>query len=163
MREEDRKGDIILEALLAEWGTEILFALLSASVMGYAKWHGAKLKKEKEQAEKNAEILAEQKLENTIEIKLEPVYEELEELRKYIREAENIEKAHMSLIIASYRFRLVQLCKGFLAQGYITTAQMEQLTEFYKLYTGLGGNGAAKVYYEKAIALPPKVDNDAGV
>ena len=66
----------------------------------------------------------------------------------------------MSLIIASYRFRLVQLCKGFLAQGYITTGQMEQLTEFYKLYTGLGGNGQAKVYYEKAIALPPKVNND---
>jgi hypothetical protein len=37
---------------------------------------------------------------------------------------------------------------------------MEQLTEFYKLYTGLGGNGQAKVYYEKAIALPPKVNND---
>ena len=147
-------------ALLAEWGTEILFALLSATVVGWAKWHGDKLKKEKQQAEENAKILAEQKLDTTIEIKLEPVYEELEELRKYIREAENIEKTHMSLIIASYRFRLVQLCKGFLAQGYITTAQMEQLTEFYKLYTGLGGNGAAKVYYEKAIALPPKVNND---
>lgn len=61
----------------------------------------------------------------------------------------------MNLIIASYRFRLVQLCKGYLAQGYITVNQMETLTEFYKLYTGLGGNGAAKVYYEKAMALPP--------
>lgn len=128
--------------------------------MGWAKWHGSRLKKEKIQAEENAKILAAQQLDNTIEIKLEPVYEELEELRKYIRETENIEKTHMSLIIASYRFRLVQLCKGLLAQGYITTSQMEQLTEFYKLYTGLGGNGAAKVYYEKAIALPSKVNND---
>ena len=66
----------------------------------------------------------------------------------------------MSLIIASYRFRLVQLCKGFIAQGYITSSQMEQLTEFYKLYTGLGGNGQAKVYYEKAIALPPQKNGD---
>jgi hypothetical protein len=57
----------------------------------------------------------------------------------------------MNLIVASYRFRLVQLCKGFLNQGFITGAQMEQLTEFYKLYTGLGGNGSAKVYYDKAI------------
>ena len=31
------------------------------------------------------------------------------------KETENIEKTHMNLIIASYRFRLVQLCKGFLA------------------------------------------------
>ena len=35
-----------MEALLAEWGTEILFGLISAAVMGYAKWHGDKLKKE---------------------------------------------------------------------------------------------------------------------
>jgi hypothetical protein len=37
---------------------------------------------------------------------------------------------------------------------------MEQLTEFYKLYTGLGGNGQAKIYYEKAIALPLKTEDD---
>lgn len=150
-------------AILAEWGLEILFGLISAAVLGYAKWHGDRLKKERDQAIKNAEIIEAQKLESTIEIKLEPIYEELEELRRYIRDTENIEKAHMSLIIASYRFRLVQLCKGFLAQGYITTSQMEQLTEFYKLYTGLGGNGQAKVYYEKALALPPRVNNDADV
>ena len=152
-----------MEAILAEWGLEILFGLISAAVLGYAKWHGDRLKKERDQAIKNAEIIEAQKLESTIEIKLEPIYEELEELRRYIRDTENIEKAHMSLIIASYRFRLVQLCKGFLAQGYITTSQMEQLTEFYKLYTGLGGNGQAKVYYEKALALPPRVNNDADV
>ena len=152
-----------MATLLAEWGVEILFALLSASVMGYAKWHGNKLKKERDEAIKNAEIIEAQKLDATIEIKLEPVYEELEELRKYIRETENIEKTHMSLIIASYRFRLVQLCKAFLAQGYITTGQMEQLTEFYKLYTGLGGNGQAKVYYEKALALPPKVTDEVNI
>lgn len=152
-----------MATLLAEWGVEILFALLSASVLGYAKWHGNKLKKERDQAIKNAEIIEAQKLESTIEIKLEPLYEELEELRKYIRETENVEKTHMSLIIASYRFRLIQLCKGFLAQGYITTGQMEQLTEFYKLYTGLGGNGQAKVYYEKALALPPKVTDEIDI
>lgn len=150
-------------AILAEWGLEILFGLISAAVLGYAKWHGDRLKKERDQAIKNAEIIEAQKLESTIEIKLEPIYEELEELRRYIRDTENIEKAHMSLIIASYRFRLVQLCKGFLAQGYITTSQMEQLTEFYKLYTGLGGNGQAKVYYEKALALPSRVNNDADI
>lgn len=149
-----------MEALLTEWGTEILFALLSASVLGYAKWHGAKLRKEKETAENNAKILAEQKLDTSIEVKLEPIYEELEDLRKYIRDTESIEKSHMALIVASYRFRLIQLCKGFLNQGYITSSQMEQLTEFYKLYTGLGGNGQAKIYYDKAMQLEFKTEDD---
>lgn len=138
-----------MEALLAEWGTEILFGLISAAVMGYAKWHGDRLKKEKLQAEENAKIVAEQqldkKIDSHIEVELEPIYQELEDLRKYCRDNENLEKSHMNLIVASYRFRLIQLCKGFLNQGFITTAQMEQLAEFYKLYTGLGEIGRAHV------------------
>ena len=153
-----------MEALLAEWGTEILFGLISAAVMGYAKWHGDRLKKEKLQAEENAKIVAEQqldkKIDSHIEVELEPIYQELEDLRKYCRDNENLEKSHMNLIVASYRFRLIQLCKGFLNQGFITTAQMEQLAEFYKLYTGLGGNGQAKVYFDRAMQLPLKVDDD---
>ena len=148
-----------MEALLAEWGTEILFGLISAAVMGWAKWHGDKLKKEKLQAEENAKIIAEQqldkKIDSHIEVELEPIYQELEDLRKYCRENENLEKSHMALILASYRFRLVQLCKGFLNQGYMTMEQRTQLDEFYKLYTGLGGNGQAKIYYEQCINLPP--------
>ena len=149
-----------METLLVEWGTEILFGLISASILGWAKWHGNKLKKEKIQAEENARTIADQqlnkKIDTHIEIELEPIYQELEDLRKYCRDNANLEKSHMNLIIASYRFRLVQLCKGFLNQGYITTAQMEQLSEFYKLYTGLGGNGSAKLYYDKAVQLPLK-------
>ena len=153
-----------MEALLAEWGTEILFGLISASVMGYAKWHGDKLKKEKLQAEENARIIAEQQLDKRInhhiDTELEPIYQELEDLRKYCRDNENLEKSHMNLIVASYRFRLVQLCKGFLSQGFITAGQMEQLSEFYKLYTGLGGNGQAEIYYNKAMQLPLKTEDD---
>lgn len=153
-----------MEALLAEWGTEILFGLISAAVMGWAKWHGDKLKKEKLQAEENAKIIAEQKLDEKIdgkiEIELEPILQELEDLRQYCRDNENLEKSHMNLIIASYRFRLIQLCKGFLRQEYITEGQMEQLMEFYKLYKGLGGNGQAETYYNKAIALPLKTDGE---
>ena len=152
-----------MEALLAEWGTEILFGLISTAVIGYAKWKNSQIMKEKEIAEQNAATLAEQKLdakiENKIDIELEPVFQELEDLRKYCRDNENMEKSHMNLIIASYRFRLIQLCKGFLAQGYITASQMEQLTEFYKLYKGLGGNGQAEIYYNKAIALDLKTED----
>ena len=159
MSEKLERGIIQME-LLAEWGMEILFALISAGVLGYAKFKTRNLRHQLQEAERLAAEQEKQHVEDTIEVHLEPVYQELEELRKYIRETESIEKTHMNLIIASYRFRLVQLCKGFLSQGYITAAQMEQLSEFYKLYTGLGGNGQAKMYYEKAVALPLKVNSD---
>jgi uncharacterized membrane protein len=128
-------------AILAEWGLEILFGLISAIVLGYAKYRGDKLKKERDEARQLIEEKKKQEMERSIETKLEPIYEELEELRRYIRETKDIEKSHMNLIIASYRFRLIQLCKGFLNQGYMTMDQRTQLDEFYTLYTGLGGNG----------------------
>ena len=142
-------------AFLAEWGLELLLGLVSAIVMGYAKFKGDKLKKDLDEAKKLAEEKKKQEVEDSIENHLEPIYQELEDLRKYIRETKDIEKSHMNLIIASYRFRLVQLCKGFLNQGYMTMDQRTQLDEFYTLYTGLGGNGQAKIYYEQCINLPP--------
>lgn len=142
-------------AFLAEWGLELLLGLVSAIVMGYAKFKGDKLKKELDEAKRLTEEKKKQEVEDSIENHLEPIYQELEDLRKYIRETKNIEQSHMNLIIASYRFRLVQLCKGFLNQGYMTMDQRTQLDEFYKLYTGLGGNGQAKIYYEQCISLPP--------
>lgn len=145
-----------MSALLAEWGTAIIYSLISAAILGFAKYQVSKARKERDEAKANAAKLEEQKLEATIDRHLEPIQQDLEDLREYCRQTELTEKSHIKLIVASYRYRLVQLCKGFLAQGYITAAQMEQLDEFYKLYTGLGGNGQAKLYYEKAIGLPTK-------
>lgn len=146
-------------ALLAEWGVALAYALLSAAVLGFAKYKVNQAKKERDEAKANAARLEEQKLEDTIDQHLEPIQQDLEDLREYCRKTELTEKSHIKLIVASYRYRLVQLCRGFIAQGYITSAQLEQLDEFYKLYTGLGGNGQAKIYYEKAISLPPKNPN----
>lgn len=145
-----------METFLAEWGLELILGLIAAGITGYFKWQSSKLKKKLTDYETmlNERNTAEHM--EMVEAKLEPIYEELEELRTYIRETQNIEKAHMTLIIASYRFRLIQLCKEFIKQGYMTYAQYEQLTEFYKLYVGLGGNGQAKNFYEKASALPIK-------
>lgn len=143
-----------MENFLAEWGMEILFAVISAGIVGYFKFQGSKLKKKLTDYESMLQDKNTAEHMEMVEARLEPIYEELEELRTYIRETQNIEKAHMTLIIASYRFRLVQLCKEFIKQGYMTYAQYEQLTEFYKLYIGLGGNGQAKEFYERAIQLP---------
>ena len=112
-----------MAAFLAEWGLELLFGLISAIVLGYAKFKGDKLKKDLDEAKKLTEEKKKQEVEDSIENHLEPIYQELEDLRKYIRETKNIEQSHMNLIVASYRFRLVQLCKGFLNQGYMTMDQ----------------------------------------
>lgn len=54
-------------------------------------------------------------------------------------QAENVK--NFNLIINSYKFRLIQLCKTHLRDDYITESDFEQITEMYKLYHGLGGNG----------------------
>lgn len=141
-----------MESLLA-WVLGILSTLVTAAVSAYAKHKVNKIKRERDQAIENAKKIEQQQLDHAIDIKIEPVYQELEDLRAYIRKNSEIEESHLQLIIASYRFRLVQLCRGLLRQGYMTGSQFEQLSEFYKLYTGLGGNGQAKVYYERAMAL----------
>lgn len=143
-----------MSALLAEWGLALVYALLSAAVLGFAKHKVSQAKKERDEAKANEEKLREQQLDKKIDQHLDPVWDELEDLRKYCRETEMKEASHIKLIIASYRYRLVQLCRGFIARGNISMAEREQLDEFYKLYTGLGGNGQAKVYYEQAIQLP---------
>lgn len=131
---------------------EILFGLVSAGALAFCKYLHSQLKNYKK-------LLAESKdieLEKTIDSRIEPIQEEIEELRKYIMETKSIETSHLELIVSSYKFRLVQLCKEYIKQGYITQDQYDQLSEFYRVYSGLGGNGQAKEYYELAMELPIK-------
>lgn len=131
---------------------EILFGLVSAGALAFCKYLHSQLKNYKK-------LLAESKdieLEKTIDSRIEPIQEEIEELRKYIMETKSIETSHLGLIVSSYKFRLVQLCKEYIKQGYITQDQYDQLSEFYRVYSGLGGNGQAKEYYELAMELPIK-------
>lgn len=139
---------------LVEWGLEIFVSVITALILGYFTYQATQYRQKKQQYQELVKEQEIKKAEIIIDTKLEPIYQELEELRTYVRETQNIEKTHMALIVASYRFRLIQLCKQYIHQEYITTTQYEQLTEFYKLYVGLGGNGQAKSYYERAIALP---------
>lgn len=134
----------------AEYGLEIVCALITAGALAICRAFNKRLKEYKSivDAQEKAEIEA------IVEKKIEPIYQELEDLRKYIRETENKKDRNIEFIIASYRFRLIQLCKEHLAAKQMTSAEYEQLTEFYKLYTSLGGNGQAKEYYDRTIQLP---------
>ena len=137
-----------MEFLANHW-TEILLSLITAGLLAVCRAaykrlsHYQSLVEDKEQ----------EKIEELIEHKIEPLYDELEELRIHLQDSEDKEQSHLNLILSSYRYRLVQLCKTFLRQGYLTSEQSDQLTEFYKVYSGLGGNGQAKEFYEKACKL----------
>lgn len=128
---------------------EIIFGLVSAGALAFCKYMYNQMQKYKELLDKEEDV----ELEKIIDSRLAPIKQELQELKDSIKEEEEEEEAHMNLIISSYRFRLLQLCKEAITQGYLTQYQYDQLTEFYKVYHGLGGNGQVKEYYEKAMEL----------
>lgn len=138
-----------MSTFIAEHLLEILFGLISTVLVGYIKH----LQTQKKKLEKMIEDERTEEIEESIEAHIEPIKREIEDLRKYIRDSEKINDSHLQLIIASYRFRLVQLCRVYLKQGYMTQEQYDQLIEFFKVYHGLGGNGQAEEYYNKTMQL----------
>lgn len=136
-------------AFIVEHLIEIVFALISAGALAFCRYLYKQLKAYKQ-------LLNDKKyedLDDRIDEKLKPILDDIEEIRGYIRKAESKENRDLELIIASYRFRLVQLCKLYIKKGYMTQDEYDQLTEFFKLYSSLGGNGQAKEYYEKTVKL----------
>ena len=129
---------------------EIIFGLISAGALAFCKYLYGKVKIYKNLIEEKENST----LDDTIETHIEPIQQEIEELRKFVLESNKIANNHMDVILASYRFRLTQLCKAYIQQGFMTNGEYEQLVEFYKVYASLGGNGQAKTYYERAVQLP---------
>lgn len=152
-----------MEAWIAEnWG-KILLTLVSSGALALCTWLWSQIKNYKALIdEKKAEKEAE-KMEEAIEEKLTPILDEIEDLRTYIRNVDTINQHHLNLIIASYRYRLVQLCKIYLKQGFLTPMQFDQINEFYTLYHELGGNSNADSYYQKIKMLEIKNDDTAEV
>ena len=142
---------MIAEFFAAHWAS-ILLSLVTAGALAFCRWTWKQMKTYRQLLEEKEN----DKMDEAIEHKLEPIVEEIEQLRDYIRKVDAEEERKLGLIIASYRYRLVQLCKIYLKQGFMTQDQFEQLSEFYKMYHGLGGNGQAEEFYDKTRALPIK-------
>ena len=141
-----------MSAFIAQHLLEIIFGLVSMILMGFCKHLYAEVKNYKVLIEKEKH----ENLGDIIDDRLKPIKSELEGLKERVAKYEATDQGHLELIIASYRFRLVQLCRGYLKQGYVTQDQYDQVTEFYKVYSGLGGNGQARDYYEKVLRLQVK-------
>lgn len=141
-----------MSAFIAQHFIEIFFGLISAGLLAFCRYIYTQMK----MYQKLAEEKKDEELEELIEEHIAPIKEDLNNLRSFVLEENKISERHVEVILASYRFRLIQLCQSFLKQGYMTSGQYEQLVEFFKVYAGLGGNGQAKEYYERTLKLPLK-------
>lgn len=129
---------------------EILFGLIAAGALGFCKYLGKQLKNYKVLLDKQDD----EHLKEVIDKRLEPIKQDLVDLRELLSDAIHDEEALKDSLVGSYRFRLMQLCKIYIRQKYMTQEQYDQLSEFFKVYELLGGNGQAKALYERAIELP---------
>ena len=171
--------------ILTKYAVEIFFGLVSAGLLGFCKYLINKNKQleEMQKADQNRQYR------QMIVDEIEPIINELTRLKAEITTVDTntktaltqfqavCEKKHehmyddlnevqakneenFKLIINSYKFRLIQLCKTHIRDGYISASDFEQITEMYKLYHGLGGNGQAQEYYDKVLELDIRKDND---
>ena len=169
--------------ILTKYAIEIFFGLVSAGALAFCKhlWGKNQKLEEMQKADQNRQYR------QMIVDEIEPIIDELARLRDEINKVnlnaqkgitaletkEDVEHRHMyddlndiqsentknfNLIINSYKFRLIQLCKTHLRDDYITESDFEQITEMYKLYHGLGGNGQAQEYYDKVLKLDVRPD-----
>lgn len=141
-----------MSAFIAQHFIEIFFGLISAGLLAFCRYIYTQMK----MYQKLAEEKKDEELEELIEEHIAPIKEDLNNLRSFVLEEKKASERYIEIILASYRFRLIQLCQSFLKQGYMTSGQYEQLVEFFKVYAGLGGNGQAKEYYERTLKLPLK-------
>lgn len=76
------------------------------------------------------------------------------------RKAEKQEKnkTDKKLLLAIAHFRIYEQCRIALNNGYISSAEFENLTELYLPYHECGGNGTGTRMYEKVKSLPIKDD-----
>lgn len=141
-----------MSAFIAQHFIEIFFGLISAGLLAFCRYIYTQMK----MYQKLAEEKKDEQLEELIEEHIAPIKEDLNNLRSFVLEEKKSSERYIEIILASYRFRLIQLCQSFLKQGYMTSGQYEQLVEFFKVYAGLGGNGQANEYYERTLKLPLK-------
>ena len=137
--------DIVIKVLVAIFSTAMISLLTFC-------WKKMKSYKKIIEQQEQKEMMCE------VDKKVQPILDDLEELRDYVRRTAEKEDQDMRLIVSSYRYRLTQLCDIYLHRGYITVDEYDQLSEFYRIYTGLGGNGQAKERYEMVLQLERKHD-----
>jgi hypothetical protein len=94
----------------AAYGAEVLLAVVILIATGICKYFYGKAK-EIQKLYDGEEAKA---IDKAIDKKLEPIIEELDELRMALQKNRDLEDAHLKIILSSYRYRLMSLCKQYI-------------------------------------------------
>lgn len=136
--------------ILSNYALEIFFGLISAGALAFCRSVFKKNKELEELMQENRNRQVRQMILDEIE----PIVTELGRIKNDLHNVDAREQRDLNLILESYKFRLIQLCKTHIKDGCMTQDEFDQITEFYKLYRALGGNGQAEEYYDRVIDLP---------
>lgn len=82
----------------------------------------------------------------------EPISEVNEKLNNIEQKQELIKQGTLAIL----HYRIYEDANKYIAQGYITTEQIDDLEHLFKPYKALGGNGTAESLYKKCLDLPLK-------
>lgn len=128
-----------MQQFLIENWLNLLFGLLSASILAY-------LKHFKKVMINYKSFLSEQderRIRTIIQEELKPISDEL-----------LLEKKKLDAIKSNYKTKLVTACEIYLERGCITTKEFAALTELWKTYhEGLGGS-QGEDFYNRTCKLP---------
>lgn len=133
----------MMELLTQHW-ISLVFGLISAGALAYAKYISNKFKHFKKlETDNEQEILDDRmkKLIQPLQEKLDVDYQRFESIKQY------------------FRYIIIQESERLLQKGSMTTDEYQKLSETFKAYHGIGGNSQAKEYYHKAMNL--KIAEDA--
>lgn len=140
----------------------VVTSVLAAGAIGLFTWLG---KRHKKVVEMERQVEQEKQDKRTVVLirkEIEPLQSEILELQETYMELAEEEDDTKITVMHSWGYRIIQLCRRYIAKGYILHEQYDQLSEMYKHYTHFGGNGQAKGYFDKATSLPMyRTDEDA--
>ena len=102
--------------------------------------------------------------------RLNPMYNKIDHLKNvitkllyffqkqcfYIENLKGQEEVLAKETRSAWRYRIRQLCHIYIARGYMTAEEFNQLQKMFCVYTAIGGNGQTKDLYDKAMNLPIK-------
>ena len=104
---------------------EVFFGLIAAGSLAFCKYLHSQVKNYKQLLEKKDN----EELKKTILDEVQPILDEVHHLAKELQKTEQDENDRQELFLDYYRFRLIQLCRAYLRQQYITQDQYDSLNQ----------------------------------
>ena len=144
---------MIAEFFANNWAT-ILLSLVTAGLLGAFKSMGKKMKEYQNLLDEKDE----KEIKKIVKTQLTPLETEIEELRGDLEELREETHERTRLGVAAFRIALIQLCKQYIANGYITALQFERLTELHNVYLTLSEDDRVEEWFEKAKSLPTQIN-----